>query len=291
MHVDVDQRGIDLDVQYGERKLSVSEERLVPPLYGDVQESALDPATVHEERLGAAIALRRTGLSNVPRNRRPRGFPRDGDEFRERVLSVYGCNGLFEQSVACGLEDESPLEGKFEPDVRPSKRHIGHVLCDVAALGPVGFQKLVAGRRVVEKVPHAHLSTDRRSPRRGVLHIPLHFEADPRFRFSRPADELHARHRSNAGKGLAPKTERPYGGQIFGSENLAGRVAFKCERGVFGAHASPVVRDADHFSARAGDVDANGARACVDRILDELLDDGRGPLDHLARRDLIADVG
>ena len=55
--------------------------------------------------------------------------------------------------------------------------------------------------------------------------------------------------------------------------------------------AAAVVRDADQARAAAFDVDRDRARAGVERVLDELLDDGRRPLDDLAGRDLIDELG
>ncbi len=59
------------------------------------------------------------------------------------------------------------------------------------------------------------------------------------------------------------------------------------ERQIFGRNAVPVVGDADQRRTARLDRDVDGGRARVERILDELLDHARRPLDHLARGDLV----
>jgi hypothetical protein len=62
------------------------------------------------------------------------------------------------------------------------------------------------------------------------------------------------------------------------------------EREIVSIHAGPVIGDADEpqAAARGGDVDP--ARAGVDRILDQFLDDARRPLDDLTGGDAIDEV-
>jgi hypothetical protein len=53
----------------------------------------------------------------------------------------------------------------------------------------------------------------------------------------------------------------------------------QCEWQLVARDAVAVIRDADEARSARFDVDGNAARAGVERIFDELLDDGRGPLD------------
>jgi hypothetical protein len=59
------------------------------------------------------------------------------------------------------------------------------------------------------------------------------------------------------------------------------------EREIIGAHSGPVIDDADQAASAAVDRDVDGGGARVERVLDQLLDGGGRPLDHLARGDLI----
>ena len=51
---------------------------------------------------------------------------------------------------------------------------------------------------------------------------------------------------------------------------------------VFGDDAAAVVHDADEFSAAGFKVDVDAGGAGIDRVFQQFLDDGRGPLDDLA---------
>ena len=62
------------------------------------------------------------------------------------------------------------------------------------------------------------------------------------------------------------------------------------QRQVIAREARAVVGDADEIKAAAHQVNANLARACVDGILDQLLDDRGRPLDDLAGGDLGGDI-
>src|SRR5580704_15504604 len=52
-------------------------------------------------------------------------------------------------------------------------------------------------------------------------------------------------------------------------------------------HAVAIVDHANHALAASFDLDADGLRAGVERILEQLLHDGRGPLDDFASRDAV----
>ncbi len=68
--------------------------------------------------------------------------------------------------------------------------------------------------------------------------------------------------------------------------DLARRVAHQRERQLVGGNPAAVVGDRNALDAAFVEQDAQRARAGGERVLDELLDDGGGPLDHFARRDL-----
>jgi hypothetical protein len=68
-------------------------------------------------------------------------------------------------------------------------------------------------------------------------------------------------------------------------------VALDRETEVFGRHPGPVVDDADQAAPARLDRHVDGARAGVDGVLDQFLDGGRRPLDHLARGDAVDENG
>jgi hypothetical protein len=64
----------------------------------------------------------------------------------------------------------------------------------------------------------------------------------------------------------------------------------QCERQLLRWNADAVVRNADQARAAALDSDCDRARPGIERVLDELFDDGRRPLDDLAGRDLVDEL-
>ena len=101
-----------------------------------------------------------------------------------------------------------------------------------------------------------------------------------RVRISSRATERDRRQR------LAAEAERRDGGEIAVGQ-LGRRVALDRERQVGGAHAGAVVDDADEAAAAGLDGDVDRAGAGVERVLDQLLDRRRRPLDHLAGGDAV----
>ena len=68
---------------------------------------------------------------------------------------------------------------------------------------------------------------------------------------------------------------------------LGGGVAGQRQRQLVAAHAAAVVGDPDQPAAALLQRNLDGTRACVDGVLDQLLDHRRRPLDHLPRRDAV----
>ncbi len=71
---------------------------------------------------------------------------------------------------------------------------------------------------------------------------------------------------------------------------LGGGVALDGEFQIIGPHAGAVVGDADELEAAAGGSDVDAARAGVDGVLHQLLDDACRPLDDLTRGNAIYEV-
>ena len=66
-------------------------------------------------------------------------------------------------------------------------------------------------------------------------------------------------------------------------------MALQREPRIVALHAGAIVAHADECLATVLELDAHDLRARVEGVFHELLDDGRRPFDHLARRDLIGD--
>ncbi len=78
--------------------------------------------------------------------------------------------------------------------------------------------------------------------------------------------------------------------EILGPADLARRVPLDRQARILAIHAVAVVLDADRLLAAELDRDRDAARVRVERVLDQLLDDGRRTLDDFAGRDLIGEM-
>ena len=65
----------------------------------------------------------------------------------------------------------------------------------------------------------------------------------------------------------------------------------QCQVRLLRRHTVTIVRDDDAPEATTLDLHLDPTRTGVERVLDELLDDGRGTLDHLASGDLVRERG
>ena len=96
------------------------------------------------------------------------------------------------------------------------------------------------------------------------------------------------RHRADRRQRLAAKSERVDRQQIVAIE-LGGGVPLDRELKIGARHALAVVGDADQPAAAAVGQHVDPARAGIERVFDQFLDDARRPLDHLAGGDAVDD--
>ena len=180
--------------------------------------------------------------------------------------------------------------GEHELLARIGERVVRDQRGDVAELGGFGLQKFAARGNAVEKIGDA----DRRACGKACGLYADEFAAGEfdagafgffgvaRFE-QQPRDGRDGRHRFTA------ETERGDRHQIVGRAQFAGGVALEGQQRVVVRHAVPIVDDANHALAAGFDFDANGLRTGVERVLEQLFDDGRRALDDFARGDAVGD--
>ena len=236
---------------------------------------------------------------------------RQADEAREREARLLGCERqrVVDEILADDLRHARQpaflirragrtveLEGggavEREGDRRighgKAPRHVGHGL----RLGAVALEELEPRRRRREEI--ARLDGRARRPRRGLeraFHPGVEADAMAARRAGAWArHDVEAGHRADRGQGLATEAERRDGAEIAGGE-LRGGVPLDREVEILGPHADAVVDDADQAAPARLHRDGDRAGTGVERILDQLLDDRGGALDHLARGDAIDEHG
>ncbi len=163
--------------------------------------------------------------------------------------------------------------------------------CDRALLGRERLQELEPRRGVEEKLADLDSRARRNRARAGILDIAgFGCDLDPVLVLGAAGLHPQMRHARDRGERLAAKSERANRGQVGGAANLRGRVTPQRQDRVGARHAGAVVGDRDQRRSAAQNLDAHRARARIERVLDQLLDGGRRPLDDFARRNLAGDL-
>ena len=110
------------------------------------------------------------------------------------------------------------------------------------------------------------------------------------LRIRRPGQHLHTGHTGNGSQRLAAKAQRADGGQILRRAQLARRVAQKSRRQLAWRDAAAVIADAKIGHAAVFHLHRHALRAGVNGVFQQLLDNARRALDHLARGDEVGDM-
>ena len=189
------------------------------------------------------------------------------------------------------LQDPAAGAGQREADLRIRQRQLRDDARNLRRLGAVGFQELPPRRQVVEDVVDLDDGALRRAHFRDRGHGPaVDAKLGSALLAPRARAQHEVRHRRDRRQRLAAKAEGDDRGEILGAPQLAGRVAFDRQPRVLRRHPLAVVVDADLLLAAELGVNRQPARAGVNRVLDQLLDDGSGALDHFAGGDLVGEV-
>ena len=293
MRVDVHVHAARVDLQEQKRRRMPSFEQLVRKrLFQRVfHHLALHPSSVDEEHLHPLVVARIGGRRNeaceaafAVRSR----LSFDGHQTLGHLRAIEGQNRRSQVPFAQSGVKDRPVGNEAETDVWIGQRHFRHVIADQAGFGVVRLQEFASGRRVIEQVRH----DDGRSVLAGRfrdLFADAAFDADPgacrlvcRFR-----DQFRAGHRRDARQRFSPETQGADGVQVVFRRDLARSVAHKGQFHFAGRNAASVVRDPDIILAAFADLAGDRRSACVQRVLDQFLDDGDRPLDDFASGDLI----
>ncbi len=182
------------------------------------------------------------------------------------------------------------LASERKGDVGPRHREPPDDFADRFGLGAVGLEKFQARGGRIKEVGDLDARALRQRCRR---HFRFHAAFDrqrPCMRFAGVAGrDGELGHRADRGQGLAAESQRANAQQVFIVE-LGSRVTFDRQREIRAGHAATIVGDGDFSPAAAVGEDLDPARTGVDGVFDQLLDDARRTLHHLARGDAVDDL-
>ncbi len=200
-------------------------------------------------------------------------------------LSRGRADGAPPIAVARAADGHATFDGELKAHVRMNHRVGADSVLDHADLGGIRLEELQPCRHIGEKIPDLDRHARHKRPR-ALLDDLAGADPEP----GAGAQALDVGHRSDARERLAAETETRDCIEVFEAGDLAGRVAPERERQLLGGNAAAVVADPDRRPARAANIDADAAGTGVERVLHELLDDRRRPLDHLAGGDRVRDL-
>ena len=179
------------------------------------------------------------------------------------------------------------LAGQREGDVGPRHRKPAHHLADGFRLGAVGLQEFQPRGRRIEEIGDLDARAVIERARLRLRFLAALDRKRPGMRLRRMTrGDGQFRDRADRGQGLAAEAERPDAQQVFVVE-LRGGVALDREVEVAARHAAAIIGDGDAPPPAALGENVDPARAGIDRILDQLLDDARRAFDHLAGGDAV----
>ena len=203
----------------------------------------------------------------------------------------HAVNGRAKRSVAGGLEHLLAVAEEGEGHLRMGQGLQLHRSGHPAALHRVGFHEFHPGRGVVEQIPDddggALWAAGLRFFGDGAG---LQMQTGAGHGAGGFCHQINAADGGNGGQCLPPEAHGGNGGQIFGPVELGGGVAQKGGLGVLSVHAAAVVGDAQEGHAAVLDLHGDLGRTGIHGVFQQFLDDGGGPLHHLAGGDQVGYV-
>ncbi len=303
--VDVEILGIHLEEHHRDRVAPHGEQRVIR-LDDRVRDGAvLEPAAVDEQADVSPVGAVQGGCAHIAAHRgaapvmqgRSRSVVRiaisaQGDHLAGELQAVdldqhveqLARSGRLEEQLAVGYQGEAAL------GIR--QRVAGHDLLDVRGLGRRLLEELQPRGHVGKQVLHGHCGAPRRAHKR-VLHLVAFGHPDECGRVAplTSREQCHLRHRGDACEGLPAEPKGGQVPQILRGAELGGRVAQESHAHLVRRDAAAVILDPDQAPPSLPHLHPDIGRAGIQAVLDQFLDSGRGPLDHLAGGDLIGDFG
>ena len=292
VHVDVDTPGIERQVEEIGGLAALGNQLLVGFQNGARQIGALEKAPVDKKVLLRVAFLGGSRTADISLDAGDRSV---GLDLQQVLLDVtpHHVDDASRQRPGLQRIDRSVVGVEFEGDLRVTERDALELGLDLRRRGGALVQKTAARRNVVEKVAHEELrthGTHHRVLRRELPAVDLGLRTH--LVAGLPGAQFDLRHGGDRSQGLAAESERVQGVNILHGPDLARGVAVEGHARVDGRHAAAVVDDLDQVLAAVAEVDLHRSRPGVDGVLHHLLHHRGGPVDDLARGDLVGnDLG
>jgi len=237
MDVDVDQRGIDADVDGGDGVPAPFQASLVTLLERIGERPRGDGPAVHSQHDSVATPATEPGLGDHAADER---HAHDLQHLLAHGGAVHRCKSPAPVAVACAADRGASVDRELKPDVGMEERERDHDVFDGRDLGGIGFEELQPRGYVGKEV--AHVNCEPRQERAGAM---LDHLAGPNVDSSTRAGAFDIADGGNARKSLAAKAQGGDAVEVCEGGHLAGRVTHKSEAKLIGGYAAAIVADAD----------------------------------------------
>ncbi len=284
MHVDVDQRRIEVERQHVGRKTVAVQHVLVSGAHRVHQQLVAHVAPVHIKELAVGARLRGGRQAGIAEQAQGAGRFVDR-QARLGEIAAQDLGAALGHLAGVPVVDGASVVGQAERHVGTRQRDAAHDFGAVAIFRLFAFQEFAARRGIEVQV--LHVDGGAAGAGRGRNRALVRADDFPGVRcVGRPCRDRHRRHRGDRGERLAAKTEGRHVLEVGERGDLRGRMARQRERQLLGGDAAAVVGDRNALDAAFFQADRDLRRARVERVFEQLLDDCRGPFDHLAGGDL-----
>ncbi len=294
MRVRVDPTRVELQ-EHDERGLArLKQHVLISETHGVAQHLVAHEAPVHESELHVRLTARKSRRGQPTLEAQPFDLAPEVPCMRQELGTTERLDPrlLLGAIVSRGESQHgSFVAHETELDVEPREREILQDRVDVPRLRLLRALELAARRRIEKKIAYFDAGSEgmRRWPNLADL-AAVTRHAPTVLRSRNPRGDLHARDGTDARQRLAAKSHRRERLEIVEASDLARCVARQGEGELVRRNAGAIVRHTDQPCSATGNLDGYRPRARVERILDELFDDGGRPLHDLARGDLVDEL-
>jgi len=154
VHVDVDARGVDLQVQHVHRLALAVQHVFVGAAHRVRQHLVAHEAAVDVEELLVVARARRVGNAGTADHAHRAAFAQHGDALRHEVVAQRIGQPLLGRGGGAPLFDQLAVVPDREAHLGPRQRMAAHGLDAVGQLGGVGLQELAPRGRGKEQLAH-----------------------------------------------------------------------------------------------------------------------------------------
>ena len=186
----------------------------------------------------------------------------------------------------------SAVVGQRKRDVRIRQRKPKEHLRNMTVLGRSALDELPPGGRVEKQVANLDGGSDISSGGLGIGDRPAAVEDFiSRIVGGRAGQDAGMRHRPDARERFAAEPHRGDAEQIIIGHQLAGGMRCERQQQITGVDPPAIIDDPNQLAAAVFNIHMDVLCPSIDRVLNQLFDNSRWPLDHLAGRDAVDQRG